>query len=81
MKTFLLLFGALLMPATACESHDCLVQCVVTRPPHAQAMATPTSKAPTTGKEAPPAPPAKPAPAPTEKNKPAKRTLPPHLFM
>jgi hypothetical protein len=80
MTTPLLLLGTLLNPATACESHDFLVQTSLARAHHLQVMAAQTSKTAAPGKQSPP-PPAKPAPQPTEKSPPAKPTAPPHLFM
>ena len=80
MKTSLLLFGTLLNPAMACESHDFLVQTVLAHAHHRHVIAAQTSKTAAPGKQSPP-PPAKPAPQPTEKSPPAKPTPPPHLFM
>jgi hypothetical protein len=79
MKTHLLLFGALLSSATACESHDFLVRTLLAQARHLCVMATQTSNTTPPGKQSPP--PAQPARQPTEKSPPAKPAPPPHLFM
>jgi hypothetical protein len=75
MTTTLLLFGTLLSPASACESHDFLVDSRLAYEHHVQVLRQTAKTAP----KAPPAP-AKLA-QPTEKSKPAKPAPPPHLFM
>lgn len=75
MTTTLLLFGTLLSPASACESHEFPVESQLAHEQHVPVLNQTPPPAPKS-----PSAPTKPA-QPTEKNKPARPAPPAHLFM